>query len=117
MNIASSPLHLLNMLGSMTNVKDMARSLRTPTKQFNPIDYDVDPNTGCFPPEPLPKLSGPFLKWECALKQAQQVLSLGEDESADALAKRPEGEFWRKTIRSVSCRHPELETRGTNEFE
>lgn len=78
-------------------------------KPFSPLDYDVDPATGCFPPEPLPQLPAPFTLWEVALVEAQQVLSLGEDEGDEALEKRPGGELWRSQVRSVgvslACSH------------
>ncbi|THG99972.1 hypothetical protein EW026_g2487 [Hermanssonia centrifuga] len=103
MNIASSPLHLMNLLGSVANVKTFARSLTSSLMQektFCPQHYDVDPNTGCFPPEPLPQLPRPFSFWENALAEVQGVLYLGNDESDEALDKREAGENWRAQVRS-----------------
>ncbi|KAI0032816.1 Indoleamine 2,3-dioxygenase [Vararia minispora EC-137] len=67
-----------------------------------PMDqYDIDPTTGFFPPRPLPRLTGRFGVWECALDEAVEKLSLGEDTRAEAKAKRMSGETWRAQIRSM----------------
>lgn len=105
MNVIPSPLQLMNALGSMANVKQIARCLSafsTAGKPFSPLDYDVHPSTGCFPPEPLPSLPSQFSLWEVALAEAQEALCLGADESEAALAKRPRGALWREQIQTVS---------------
>jgi indoleamine 2,3-dioxygenase len=66
-----------------------------------PTAFDLHPRTGFFPPQPLPKLSRQFTIWEDALRDASGNLSLGEDDSEDAVAKRPFGEKWRSNIVAV----------------
>ncbi|KAJ7172059.1 Indoleamine 2,3-dioxygenase [Mycena filopes] len=66
----------------------------------SPIDYDVDVHTGFFPRQPLPRLTGPYAVWELALEEAGEKLSLGEDDSEDAIAKRGTGELWRSQVLS-----------------
>ncbi|KAI0345301.1 Indoleamine 2,3-dioxygenase [Trametopsis cervina] len=102
MSTLSSPVHLMKFLGAL-DVRQVARSLSgslATEQHFCPKDFDVDHNTGFFPPEPLPRLPRAFSMWEDALAEAQHVLSLGEDESDEAKAKRPAGEQWRAKIRS-----------------
>jgi indoleamine 2,3-dioxygenase len=94
----------MNFLGAV-DVRQIARSLSgslTQDQHFCPKDFDVDHNTGFFPPEPLPSLPSAFSLWEDALVEAQETLSLGEDEAEEAKAKRPAGEQWRAKIQSVS---------------
>lgn len=63
--------------------------------------FDIDPVAGSTMPRGLPKLGRQYSIWEDALAESQVVLSLGEDESPDAVIKRPSGEKWRAQIRSV----------------
>jgi indoleamine 2,3-dioxygenase len=63
--------------------------------------FDIDPRSGFFPPKPLPKLHGLYAIWEAALDDARGNLSLGEDDSDDAVAKRPFGQQWRAAIAAV----------------
>ena len=63
--------------------------------------FDIDPHTGFFPPRPLPRLPSTYTLWEHALSNANGNLSLGEDESEDAIEKRPFGHQWRADIVSV----------------
>lgn len=103
MSTFTTPLNLMNFLGGV-DVRQIARSLSgslAQDQQFCPKDFDVDHDTGFFPPEPLPKLPSAFSIWEDALIEAQETLSLGEDESDEAKAKRPAGSQWREQIRSV----------------
>lgn len=67
---------------------------------FKLENYDVDYATGFFPPEPLPRLSGPLELWERALDDAEGNISLGEDTRESAKAKRPYGESWRERVRA-----------------
>ncbi|KAJ6531239.1 Indoleamine 2,3-dioxygenase-domain-containing protein [Mycena capillaripes] len=78
----------------------IANSRRTVEKRPSPIDFDVDINTGFFPRQPLPRLRGAFAVWEVALTEAGEKLSLGEDESEEALSKRAAGELWRSQVLS-----------------
>lgn len=97
-------LSLMNFLGTV-DVRQVARSLRgtlTQDRTLCQIDFDVDPNTGFFPPQPLPKLPEPFGPWEQALLDAQGKLGLGDDESPEAISKRRGGEQWRARVRAVS---------------
>ena len=66
-----------------------------------PAAFDLHPRTGFFPPQPLPKLPLQFAIWEDALRDANGNLSLGEDDSEDAVARRPFGERWRSNIVAV----------------
>ncbi|KAJ7137775.1 Indoleamine 2,3-dioxygenase [Mycena epipterygia] len=69
-------------------------------KRRSQVDYDVDPNTGFFPPRPLPHLPAAYAVWEVALAEAGEKLSLGEDDSDAALEKRVTGELWRSQVQS-----------------
>ncbi|KAL6301590.1 Indoleamine 2,3-dioxygenase [Sparassis latifolia] len=98
-----SPVHILNRL-SPTVITTTLSSIRETTTvkpdAIHPKDLDVDPNTGFFPPKPLPRLPQKFELWERALVDARRVLTLAEDHREESIAKRPEGELWRGTIRS-----------------
>lgn len=99
-----APLRLLSFLAN-ADVRQIARSLRgslTQDRTLCQVDFDVDSQTGFFPPQPLPALPEPFARWEQALADAQGALSLGDDESPEALAKRQAGERWRARVKSVS---------------
>jgi len=87
----------LSLFNSTINVNYKALPERRPQ-----ASYDVDPKTGFFPPTPLSHLSGDYAIWEHALRDANGNLSLGEDTSEDALAKRAFGERWRANIVSVN---------------
>ncbi|KAF7295518.1 hypothetical protein MIND_01091800 [Mycena indigotica] len=64
-------------------------------------DFDVDViESGFFPRQPLPRLPHAFSVWEQALTDAPDQLSLYEDESEAATAKRVSGESWRAQVRS-----------------
>jgi len=67
--------------------------------------YDIDPRTGFFPPKPLTRLPSQYNIWEDALEDARGNISLGEDASEDAVAKRPFGQHWRAIISSVSLQY------------
>ncbi|THH28503.1 hypothetical protein EUX98_g5681 [Antrodiella citrinella] len=101
MSIIPSPLHMLERARSAFDMKTIERALNlTRTGGFVPEDYDVNPHTGFFPAQPLPRLPAPYTIWEDALTKAQGVLKLVENESDEALAMRPRGEQWRETVRS-----------------
>ncbi|KAJ7461533.1 Indoleamine 2,3-dioxygenase [Mycena latifolia] len=78
----------------------IANSRRPFDKRRSPVDFDVDVNTGFFPPQPLPHLPPAYAVWENALAEAAEKLSLGEDESEAAIAKRATGELWRFQVSS-----------------
>lgn len=73
--------------------------------RFAPEDYDVDLTSGFLPKEPpLTRLPPAFDLWEDALDAVNRpngVLSLGEDMSDEALAKRDSSRKWRENIASV----------------
>ncbi|KAG8745610.1 hypothetical protein FRC10_007501 [Ceratobasidium sp. 414] len=73
--------------------------------RFDPTDYDVDLTSGFLPTEPpLARLPPAFELWEQALDAANRphgVLSLGEDMSEAALAKRESSRKWREHIASA----------------
>ncbi|KAF7322372.1 hypothetical protein HMN09_00015100 [Mycena chlorophos] len=64
-------------------------------------DFDVDVwESGFFPRQPLARLPRAYAAWERALDSAATELSLWEDESDEAAAKRVSGEAWRQQVRS-----------------
>lgn len=87
----------LSLLNSTLNTK-YSYSIKD---KRSPTAFDLDPRTGFFPPQPLPKLPPQFAIWEDALKDANGNLSLGEDDSEDAIAKRLFGQKWRSNIVAV----------------
>ncbi|TFK42452.1 Indoleamine 2,3-dioxygenase [Crucibulum laeve] len=102
-NVLPSPpqfFHLFFRLSlSMFHSTINANYRRTITER-SPAAFDVDPQTGFFPRQPLPRLPQTFEIWEKALREANENLSLGEDESEEAIAKRPFGEHWRTSVMS-----------------
>ncbi|KAJ7940212.1 Indoleamine 2,3-dioxygenase [Mycena leptocephala] len=78
----------------------VANARRPIEKRPCPVDFDVDVNSGFFPRQPLPHLCGAFAIWEVALTEAGEKLSLGEDDSEEALSKRATGELWRSEVLS-----------------
>ncbi|PCH37708.1 Indoleamine 2,3-dioxygenase [Wolfiporia cocos MD-104 SS10] len=70
--------------------------------RFSPRDYDVDPRTGFFPSEPLPRLPEPYEAWEDTFEAARSVVTLRTDESEDAVRKRAQGERWRESVRRMA---------------
>ncbi|KAJ7685579.1 Indoleamine 2,3-dioxygenase [Mycena polygramma] len=78
----------------------IANTRRPAQKRRSPVDFDVDINSGFFPRQPLPHLSGAYTIWEVTLKDAGEMLSLGEDDSEEALSKRASGELWRSRVLS-----------------
>jgi len=87
----------LSLFNSTINLSHSKLVLSRPT----PSSFDIDARTGFFPPRPLPRLPPGYAIWEAALRDANGNLSLGEDESEDALEKRPFGDQWRTDIASV----------------
>jgi indoleamine 2,3-dioxygenase len=92
---------LVRLLLKVMNPRRLTGDTRSRT--MLPMDqYDIDSVTGFFPPQALPRLTGPYEAWESALDEATEKLSLGEDTRAQAKAKRADGDSWRVHIRSVS---------------
>ncbi|PPQ66440.1 hypothetical protein CVT26_011198 [Gymnopilus dilepis] len=71
---------------------------RAPRERRPQNSFDVDPRSGFFPPKPLEPLPVRYAIWEDALRAANGNLSLAEDDSEEAIAKRPFGERWRQEI-------------------
>ena len=67
-----------------------------------PIDFDMDELTGFLPDRPpLERLPQEYSLWESALETARDALSLGEDESPAANAKRESSRLWRLRLSDV----------------
>ncbi|EIN09085.1 Indoleamine 2,3-dioxygenase [Punctularia strigosozonata HHB-11173 SS5] len=64
-------------------------------------DFDIDPTTGFFPPQPLPRLRGAFSIWEDALDDAKIVLRLntGATTSVESSTSQDAGHVWRNKVR------------------
>jgi hypothetical protein len=106
MEIGSS-LSLMSFVGAL-DVRHITRSLFGTFAQDRAlcqVDFDVDQKTGFFPSNPLPKLPEHFAVWEQALTNAQGNISHCDDESPEAVAKRPYAQQWRANVRSVSDLH------------
>ena len=65
-------------------------------------DFQISRETGFLPPKPLERLPPAFELWERALADANDTLSLGEDDSEEAVSKREASEQWRQRLREVS---------------
>ncbi|KDQ10601.1 hypothetical protein BOTBODRAFT_178074 [Botryobasidium botryosum FD-172 SS1] len=106
--IASATSHLLNWIISfflhVLFAVEPAHN-HVPQRQFNLADFDVDYTTGFLPARPpISRLSAEFELWEQALDKANcqnSVLSLGEDYSPEALAKRDSSAQWRAHFQSA----------------
>lgn len=66
-------------------------------------EFEIYTQTGFVPRSPLQRLSGSFDFWERALERAHLDISLGEDDTDAAVAKRASSEKWRENIRKVMC--------------
>ena len=65
-------------------------------------DFDVDSSTGFLPNRPpLDRLPSPFDLWELALASAPDALSLGEDQSPEAVVRRESSRRWRFQLQNV----------------
>ncbi|KAI0672912.1 hypothetical protein C8Q78DRAFT_687709 [Trametes maxima] len=105
MNV-TSPVHMVNRLRDSAADSTTYRTIRPDNASPQPFSnrlFDINPETGFFPSQPLQKLKGEFALWEEALESAKHVLKLGEDKGDEALAKLAAGERWRQQIRSVSA--------------
>lgn len=105
-NLLPSPPHFFRLffrlaLSLFTSTVN-ANYRRTIVDRRSHIEFDIDTETGFFPKHPLPLLPEAFEAWERALTEANGNLSLGEDDSEEAVSKRQFGEEWRHKIRTVS---------------
>ncbi|KAH9950186.1 Indoleamine 2,3-dioxygenase [Amylocystis lapponica] len=96
----NSPIDILNWLSRVTDATTVSNLCGVKTRLSEAINFDVDPETGFFPPRPLARLPIQYEVWERALEDARGVLTLGEDRREESLAKRPKGESWRSNVRS-----------------
>ncbi|KAI0372966.1 Indoleamine 2,3-dioxygenase [Pilatotrama ljubarskyi] len=103
MNV-SSPLHIVGRLldssADMTPYRPVRADAQPAAQRFSGRLFDVNPDTGFFPAQPLGKLRGEFKLWEAALENAKGVLKLGEDRGEEATAKLAAGELWRQQLRN-----------------
>lgn len=111
-NCLPSPPQVLRLAMSLLNASPLGRRCSVEGHQ-SPAEFDVNLNTdtGFFPPRPLPRLPAAFEIWETALKEANESLSLGDNDWDEHRTRA--GERWRANIASVgtksSCaRKPEL---------
>jgi indoleamine 2,3-dioxygenase len=77
-----------------------AQRLSLPGRR-SPADFDIDLQTGFFPTTPLSRLPSSFDLWEDALTSVVGRLSLGQDASEEAIAKRELSQKWRDEVKSV----------------
>ncbi|OCH92108.1 Indoleamine 2,3-dioxygenase [Obba rivulosa] len=109
-----SPIHLLARVlpGVSSSVAD---DLFEPSSHergsFTPEEFDVHPQTGFFPAQPLRKLVEPYGVWEQTLRDARGVVTLWNDRSEEAVSKKPEGDRWRSRVREM----PVLSTAAIHE--
>ncbi|KAH9857203.1 Indoleamine 2,3-dioxygenase [Lenzites betulinus] len=100
MNV-SSPVHIVNRLrGSAADLTTYRPTRSDCPEPFSNRVFDINPDTGFFPAQPLKKLTDAFTLWEDALISAGHVLKLGEDKGDEARAKRASGEHWRQQLRA-----------------
>ena len=66
-------------------------------------EFQISRETGFLPPAPLERLPPAFELWERALADANDTLSLGEDDSEEAISRREASEQWRQRLREVSA--------------
>ncbi|KAH8117075.1 Indoleamine 2,3-dioxygenase [Phellopilus nigrolimitatus] len=94
-----TPPHLLRMGASaLSEVLQRLRTLGVEPPKSN-AEFDIARETGFMPAYPLQRLPLAFDFWERALTEAPEILSLGEDVTEDAIAKRAGSELWRQRIR------------------
>ncbi|KAI0647365.1 Indoleamine 2,3-dioxygenase [Trametes meyenii] len=104
MNV-TSPVHMVNRLRDSAADSTAYRAIRSdyPSSSPQPFSnrlFDISPETGFFPSQPIQKLKGEFALWEETLEGARHVLKLGEDKGDEARAKLAAGERWRQQVRS-----------------
>jgi indoleamine 2,3-dioxygenase len=106
-NLLPSPPHLCRLFFklamSLSNSTINTNRHRVAVEHLSHVHFGIDVDTGFFPRKPLPRLTGKFGIWETALAKANGNLSLGEDQSEEAVKKRSVGESWRSDIRMVNA--------------
>ncbi|EMD34662.1 hypothetical protein CERSUDRAFT_158219 [Gelatoporia subvermispora B] len=93
--------HVLPRLSAVEGDESSQRSPQGVENKFRPEEFGVHPQSGFFPPQPLQKLPDAFGTWEQLLADARSCLTLNNDCSEEAAAKRPKGELWRNGVRDM----------------
>jgi len=105
-NLLPSPPHLFRLFFklafSLFNSTVNTHRHRATVEHPRQVHFDVDVGTGFFPRKPLPHLMDEYEIWEEALAKANGNLSLGAEQSEEAVKKRTVGESWRSDIRMVN---------------
>jgi len=96
-NLLPSPPHFFRLFFrlalSLFNSTFNANHYRTIAERRPHMDFfNLDSETGFFPPQPLPRLPEMFDIWEHALAEANGNLCLGDDDREEANSKRLLGE-------------------------
>lgn len=86
---------------AMSDILNKLRSLGVEPPKLN-SEFDISRETGFIPVYPLQRLPPAFDFWERALREAPDIISLGDDIAEEAMAKREGSELWRQRIREVS---------------
>ncbi|KAG6814571.1 hypothetical protein H0H92_000099 [Tricholoma furcatifolium] len=104
-NILPSPPHFFKLFVRLA-VSLLHSTLQTNRRRallerrLSQADFDIDSLCGFFPARRLERLPEIYDLWEDAFLEANENLSLGEDEGEEAIAKRPYGEAWRSAVRA-----------------
>ncbi|KAF8330068.1 Indoleamine 2,3-dioxygenase [Cantharellus anzutake] len=113
----SSPMITIKSIAHTASNILGAKSARcvesAPRSTLKLVDYDISPVTGFAPSaSPCTRLPSPFDAWERALDLVNcgtdSVVSLGEDASSEALAKRTSTERWQESIRAMPVLDTEI---------
>jgi len=99
-----APHHLLRLaVSSLNDAFSTLKSFTGPehARPRSNAEFEIYTETGFVPKSPLQRLPSSFDFWERALDRAHQDISLGEDDTDAAVAKRASGERWRENVRKV----------------
>lgn len=105
--LPSAPQLMRLGTSAMNQVLATLKSIGVEAPKAN-AEFDIDNEMGFLPSRPLHRLPEAFDFWERALSDAASMLSLGEDESPEAISKRAGSEQWRARIREVSNVDPRM---------
>lgn len=104
-NILPSPPHFFRLffrLATSLLHSTLSTSRRRSLEQrILQTDFDINSDSGFFPPQRLKRLQDAFDIWEDALAEASDKLTLGDDDRDEAIVKRPLGEAWRAAVKGV----------------
>lgn len=97
-----------SLLSTLLSTLDWSYSCQLDTRStaVRPLhtlsQFDISVESGFLPNEPpLDRLPPAFDLWESALASANDALSLGEDNSTEAVAKRESSRLWRLQLQNV----------------